>query len=143
MNWTVKSAALALFTSVSIGCATPTATPPSVQSFTDTCAVLRDVPAFVGRDIKLRGILRTDFEHYSGITDAGCLSSWMSFGPDHGALSPGDRELWDATQRAYLSGETVHLVAEGRIERQREDPNMGSYVLMVSRFSEITVSAGQ
>ncbi len=103
----------------------------------DLCVVLGNIDQYEGRNVVLRGELRTDFTHIAGITDPRCPATFLVFGPER-YVELGSDELWFAMQRMRREGGGLHLTAAG-VVGPGVDVNgvTPRFVLNVHTFSDL------
>lgn len=83
------------------------------------CRVAENTGAFEGQTLTLSGQLKSDFQHWSAITDEACPDTWVLLG----RTGPGVEMAEDFSEAAWVSrvcpGDPLLFTVTGRIERQQ------------------------
>jgi hypothetical protein len=113
-------------------CASDIASPSDT---TDVCSIIGHASQYYGQRLTVRGIVRTDYFEFSGLTGEACMPTFISFGPER-TVEVGLAEFEDALERVRDEPtQVVEVVVDGTLEqRAGQIPNV---VLVVHRFTEI------
>lgn len=115
------------------GCATS-------RSIQLTCAIAHEPAKYVGREVRLSGVVVTDFIHAAALGETGCPGELVPIGSLAGVIS-GRREFYDTVfGGGAFPPSVVQVVVEGAIVE--EPDRIPRYVFAPHRFLRIVVTTG-
>jgi hypothetical protein len=120
----VKGLALIVLSAIAVVACVSAPEPPVAAQPSVLCQVISDPAAFDGREVTVRGIFASDYQHYSSLIDPACPRGL----PPYSDGSPPGKAEFDAVLCSE-SGGLVEVSARGRVEaRPGEIPSVRFHV---------------